>query len=140
MKQTLSIIIAMLFSASINAQSKIPTLSKFDVVVSFGSMCCGTATDDFLKTHFKKFSKLNKVTIPVYKASGCGREGEYKVMFSLKKLKPSVKKKFLGELKAMVARQEKKNKAKDPSSGPISLEYNLDSGEVSYCHGGISKW
>ncbi len=140
MKQILTIIIATLFTTLIHAQTKIKTPSTFDVVVSFGSICCGTASDDFLKTFIKKFNKTHKVKIPSYKASGCGKEGEYKIMFSTVKLKPALNKKFLCDLKFLTEKQDAKNKAKDSSSGTINLDYNAVLDDVRYCRGGIARW
>lgn len=139
MKKTLLLLFAIIFTITISAQVKSPH-SKYNVVVSFGSICCGTASDDFLKAHIKKFIKLHKVTLPSYKASGCGREGEYRVMFVTTKLKPALKKKFINDLKNVVLKEDKKNKIKDSSSGSINVEFNITTEDVSYCRGGIQKW
>ena len=117
---------------------KIP--SKFDVTVSFGSMAGGPSSDIFLKTFIKKFAKKYGVTVVGYKAAGCGREGEFNILFSLTGLKSTVKKKFLAELNTCVSSQEKKNKAKDENSGNITVEYNKSKDDFSFCREGIKTW
>lgn len=92
MKQVFTFILVLLTSTLLFAQTKVKQPVKYDMIVNFTSMCCGTASDDFLQSYVKKFSKKNKVTIPAHKASGCGKEGEYKIMFQLNKLKASVRK------------------------------------------------
>jgi hypothetical protein len=140
MKRSLNILAALLITFSANAQHKIKMPTKYDIVVAFGSMCCGTAADNFLSAYVKGFNKKYKVTVPAYKASGCGREGEYNVLFSLAKLKTGTKRKFLGDLKALIPQQEQKNKTKDANSGSISLEYNKEASDYNFCRDGISRW
>ncbi|MEJ7627811.1 MAG: hypothetical protein WKF35_13180 [Ferruginibacter sp.] len=130
----------LLFSLAVIGQETNKKRVNYETAVSFGSMCCGTASDDFLKDFHKKFNKTNKVVIPAFIASGCGKEGEYKVLFSLIKLKPLVKKKFLNELSTLITKQGKKNRDKNSSSGTISIEKNLVRTELDFCRGGIKKW
>ena len=85
-----------------NAQPASATPEKYDVVVSFGSMCCGTVSDDFLADFIKQFNCKNKVTIQGLQLSGCGREGEFKILFLLNKLNTSAKKKLITGLKKLV--------------------------------------
>lgn len=117
---------------------KIP--AKFDVVVSFGSMAGGPSSDAFLKSFIKKFSKKYAVKLTGYKASGCGREGEFNILFSCSGMKATTKKKFIAELNNTVAAQEKRNKAKDENSGNISVDYNKVKSDFSYCREGIELW
>lgn len=114
--------------------------SAFELVVSFGSMGTGTSSDDFLKDYVKKFCKKNKVTIPAFKVGGCGREGEYKVLFSLKKLKKFPAIQFTNGLKTLIARQEQKNRNTDHNSGNIILEYHKKMQEFTYCREPVTAW
>ncbi|MEO6583244.1 MAG: hypothetical protein ABIO05_02910 [Ferruginibacter sp.] len=125
---------------SVIAQQKTAPPSKYDVVVVFGSMAIGPASPDFLKTFLKSFTKKCKITIPAYLAAGCGREGEFNILLSTVKLKSSTKLKFLNDLKLLVAKEEKKNKLKNESSGNISIEYNKNAEDFSFCRDGIMKW
>lgn len=131
----------MLIAFKANANTIINTPSaNYGVVVSFGSMCCGTASDDFLKNFVKEFNTKNKVVISAMQVGGCGREGEYKILFSLEKLKESKKIKFVAALKKLIPEQNEKNKIVKASSGPISLEYNLPLNKLENCRGQLTKW
>jgi hypothetical protein len=115
-------------------------VEKYDAVVSFGSMCCGPASDDFLKSFTQQFNKKNKVTIQAWQITGCGREGEFKILFSVAKLKTAAKKKFLASLKKLVPDQNDKNKKLKASSGTVSLDYNFPKTELPNCRGELIKW
>lgn len=128
------------FAISSMARTAQKMPSKFDVVVSFGSMASGPSSDEFLKGFIKKFKKKYGVTLTGYKAAGCGREGEFNILFSLSGWKSSLKKKFISELNVLVTTQEKKNKIKDEHSGVISVDYNKNKTDFSYCRGGIKIW
>ena len=130
--------IALIISLSTTAQNKIP--AKFAVVVSFGSMAGGPSSDSFLQSFIKKFTKKYAVKMTGYKAAGCGREGEFNILFSTAGLKSSTKKKFINDINTTVTTQEKKNKAKDENSGIISVEYNKTKSDFSYCREGIAVW
>lgn len=140
MKQTLNFLVLLLLAFSLNAQSKMKMPSKFELVVSFGSMGAGTPTDAFLKDYVKKFNKKYKVSVPGYKASGCGREGEFNILLSLSALKGANKKKFISELRTLVSKQELKNKAKDPNIGSVSIDRDKELSDYSFCRGGVAKW
>ncbi|MEO7489596.1 MAG: hypothetical protein ABIU77_20940 [Ferruginibacter sp.] len=115
-------------------------LEKYDVVVSFGSMCCGPVSDDFLKNFIQQFNRKNKVTIQAWQITGCGREGEFKILFSLTKLNRTAKNKFLNCLKKLVPEQNDKNKKLKASSGTISIDYNFPKTELPNCRGELIKW
>lgn len=140
MKRTFTVILALLAVLSANAQRKEKMPSKFDVVVSFGSMASGPSSDGFLRDFIKSFNKKNKLNIPAYKASGCGREGEFNILFSTSKLKGGVKKKFASAIRSVVAKEELKNKAKNPSSGNITVDSEKELSDYNYCRGGVSRW
>lgn len=131
----------MLIAFKANSNTIINTASvNYGVVVSFGSMCCGAASDDFLKNFVKEFNTKNKVDISAMQLGGCGREGEYKILFSFEKLKESKKIKFVAALKKLIPEQNEKNKIVKASSGPISLEYNLPLDKLENCRGQLTKW
>ena len=141
MQYRITFLFFMLVAFKANANTIINTPSvNYDVVVSFGSMCCGTASDDFLKNFVKEFNSKNKVAISAMQVGGCGREGEYKILFSLEKLKEAKKIKFVSALKKLIPEQNEKNKTVKASSGPISLEYDLTSNKLENCRGELTKW
>jgi hypothetical protein len=80
------------------------------------------------------------VTIPSWQITGCGREGEFIILFSLAKLKTATKKKFLSGLKKLVPDQNDKNKKLKASSGNVSLDYNFPKTELPTCRGELIKW
>ncbi len=140
MKRITFILCCVYINVSLFAGTQVKVPSKFDVIVSFGSMASGPSSDVFLKSFIKRFAKKHGVNMIGYKAAGCGREGEFNILFSLTGLKSSVKKKFLSELNASVVAQEKKNKQKDENSGNIILDYNKNKNDFSYCRESIKIW
>ncbi len=131
----------MLVAFKANATTIINSTSvNYGVVVSFGSMCCGTASDDFLKNFVKEFNFKNKVTINAMQVGGCGREGEYKILFSIEKLKEVKKIKFVAALKKLIPAQNDKNKTVKPNSGTITLDYDLPLNKLGNCRGQLTKW
>ena len=123
-----------------NAQPASATPEKYDVVVSFGSMCCGTVSDDFLADFIKQFNCKNKVTIQGLQLSGCGREGEFKILFLLNKLNTSAKKKLITGLKKLVPDQNNKNNKAKASSGPVSIDFDFSTKQLENCSGQLAKW
>jgi hypothetical protein len=114
--------------------------AKYDAAVSFNSICCGPPSADFLKTFVKKFNKDNKVVLNASMAGGCGREGEFSILFSLTGLKAKPKAKFMAAIKTLIPQQEAKNKAANNSIGNMSLSYNVTAADFSNCRSGIVKW
>ncbi len=113
---------------------------KYEVVASFGSMCCGPVADTFLKTYIKQFALKNKVSVRVWQKAGCGREGEFKIVFSLVNLPGAAKKKLLKGLKKLVRDQNDKNKKLHSNSGLVSLVYDMPTGELTNCRGQLTIW
>ncbi len=142
MKFRIILFFALLQYASLAAQTSSPAkLDKYDVVVSFGSMCCGPASDDFLKDFVKKCTAQNKKDIiKGWMLDGCGREGEYKILFSLNAFEESKKNKFIDQLRFLIEEQNKKNKAVNGSSGSISVKTNLLLTDFDYCRGSLQLW
>ena len=132
---------SLLFCTTLYAQNKKNTEPvKYDVIVSFGSMCCGTASDDFLKKYIKNYNCKNKDTVNGWLLDGCGREGEYKILFSFSHLKDTKKRPLIDELKMLIDEQNKKNKAVNASSGSISFTYDLPLANFEYCRGELTEW
>jgi len=126
--------------ATVNAQNATPgTIPKCDMVVSFGSMCCGTASDDFLKDYIKKFNINSKDDIKGWLLGGCGREGEYKILLSFNTLKEPEKLKLNEELKNLIDEQNKKNKVVNASSGSISISTNPATANFENCRGQLKE-
>ena len=141
MQYKMIIFFSLLFCITLNAQNiKNTEPVKYDVIVSFGSMCCGTASGDFLKEYVKNYNCKNKDTVNGWLLNGCGREGEYKILFSLAALTDSQKKELKGELKTLIDEQNKKNKTVNASSGSISLGYDLPITNFEYCRGELTEW
>jgi hypothetical protein len=141
MKYFLVFFVCIFFQICANAQTGASPLPvKYDVVVSFGSMCCGTASDDFLKNYFKKVCYKNKTLVKAWILAGCGREGEFKIVFSLSGLKEIKKAKLKAELKKLIPEQNKKNKAFKASSGPVSIAYDLTAGNTENCSQPPADW
>jgi hypothetical protein len=141
MKFGIILLFGLLQNIAINAQNTAAgTPAKFDVIVSFGSVCCGTSSDDFLKDYIKTYTSKNKETMIALKVGGCGKEGEFKILFSLVKLDDSKKMNFISKLKKLIAEQNEKNKTANASSGPISLDCDLPISQFEYCREQPSKW
>lgn len=113
--------------------------AKFEAGVAFNSICCGPPDDAFLQKFYRASKKCYN-TIAAYKAGGCGREGEFRILFKLSGMKTTDRKKFLKELKELVLRQDKANKAKNSSSGSVEMLQFIKRSDLSYCGSGISKW
>ena len=137
----MAFLFVLLACTTVNAQTT-TTVSpiSYGAAVSFGSMCCGTASDDFLKDFIKEFSCKNKVTVNAWQMTGCGREGEFKILFSLEKLKEAKKLKLIAALKKLIPAQNDKNKNVKPNSGPISVDYDLPLNKLGNCRGQLIKW
>ncbi len=132
---------SLLFCTTVHAQNNTNTEPvKYDVIVSFGSMCCGAASDDFLKGFVKSYNRENKDSINGWLLGGCGREGEYNILFLLAALKDEKKINFKEELKKLIGEQNKKNKSVNASSGSISLTYDLPITNFGYCRGELTEW
>ena len=140
MKYVITFFLSALLHTQGYTQADSTHLEKYDAVVSFGSMCCGPVSDDFLRNFTQQFNRKNKVTVQAWQITGCGREGEFKILFSLNKLKTAAKKKFLTGLKKLVPDQNDKNKKLKASSGPIAVDYDFPKTELPSCRGQLTKW
>ena len=140
-KIALQLLASIMFFAGTYAQLTTPvTPEKYDVVISFNSMCCGTASNDFLKEFITNFNAKNKVALNVWQMSGCGREGESKVIILSAGIKKTVKTKLMKSLKTLIPQQNEKNKAIKASIGNIDLEYGIAANTITNCRGQLVRF
>lgn len=136
-----TLLAAFFLLTGLDAQDTIPAPpTSFEIVVAFGSKGTGISSDDFLMSYTKKFNTKNKVKLTVYQLTGCGREGETKVLFSLKKIKSALRKKICSELKTVVEKENAKNNRLSASNGNIDVMFNQPLSAFSYCRGKLKKW
>jgi hypothetical protein len=141
MKKYVLLLGVLLTGITVTAQDKTAVAAvKYDAAVSFNSICCGPPSADFLKAFIKKFNKDNKVVLNASIAGGCGREGEFSILFSLTGLKAKPKAKFMAAIKTLIPQQQAKNKIANNSSGNMELSYNVTAADFSNCRSGITKW
>ena len=111
----------------------------YPLAVSFTSICCGTASSDFLKSFVQLFNKKNKTNISADIAAGCGREGEFVVLFRMPD-KVAAKRKFETELKVLIEKTKVANKKSNSSSGGIALLQDVHTEDFNNCRLGIAPW
>lgn len=141
MKYLFNTILLLLVFNAINAQVKKQNPAGYEAVANFTSICCGTVSDDFLKTFVKNYNKTNRKQPAVaYRISGCGREGEFKILFSLSKLTKTNKAKFMTGLKKVVAVQNRNSTAAGQNKGPVNLSYDQSVDPTQGCRGELEKW
>ena len=115
-------------------------LSKYDIVISFNSICCGPPSDNFLHEFVDSFNNKNRVHITGWQLGSCGREGESKILFTVKGLKKIAAKRFIKSIKKSVSEQNNKNKMINESSGEIIIEYNISFKDISNCRGTLQSF
>lgn len=115
------------------------TDSSYPLAVSFGSMCCGTASPDFLKSFIKSFNKKNGSKISADIAGACGKEGEFVILFKMQESK-GITSTFKTELEALVVKTDASNRKVNTSSGGISVLQDAKTTEFQYCRLGITTW
>lgn len=108
--------------------------------VSFNSICCGPPSDDFLKSFVVKFNTDNDVKLTADKIGGCGREGEFVVLFRLGKIKEATSKKFIAEIEKLIPAQEAENKKTNTSSGGLEVLHNVKGSDYSHCRVKSQNW
>ena len=121
-----------------------PVSTKGDTVylvgISFNSICCGPPSEDFLKTFVKKFNKANTVKITADKIAGCGREGEFVVLFELGNLKTATREKFIAEVEQLIPVQNAANKNASTSSGGLDVLHNVKGSDYNHCRIKSQNW
>ena len=96
----LSILAAVIifFTGTANAQDTSKT--KYPVVVSFQSICCGVPSEKPVVYFITAFKKKNKIKLITADQIGpMGKEGEYYLAFSLRELSKKQKKLFVTGIK-----------------------------------------
>lgn len=141
MKKVIKLVFCILMVANVNAQKAIDSsLKTYDAVISFNSICCGTPSADFLKKFLNQYGKKNKIAPEAWLLGGCGREGEFKVLLSLSKMKNSKKVKFNKSLKVLIPNQNSKNKTLKPDIGSITLTTNFSKDIFTNCSAQLTEW
>ncbi len=105
---TIGIFCAVLFSAQ---------KSENYLYLDYNSMCCGTPSTNPVMTYIEAFQNKNKnKPIEIYRQSGLGREGEFKLFIGIDALSKSKRKQFIKGLEATVTSQnETRNRSSDGS-------------------------
>ncbi|MEX1203101.1 MAG: hypothetical protein WEA59_07655 [Ferruginibacter sp.] len=111
--------------------------SSYDVSVYFGSRCCGTVSSKFLDKFLKTYHATATIKVKAYIAEGCGKEGEFFILF---KIDIKDKKLFVEQLVTLVNEQEIKNRTADTNSGDLEIKYDVNKSDIDYCRTGIRVW
>ncbi|WP_294237052.1 hypothetical protein [uncultured Chryseobacterium sp.] len=89
--------------------------------VGYASVCCGTPSDKPIMDYLTQFKSKNKVkSLEIYKQTGLGREGEYKLYIGTDGLSGTQKSAFIKGLKAVVNSQNKARKTE--SAGLVNFD------------------
>ncbi|WP_294332801.1 hypothetical protein [uncultured Chryseobacterium sp.] len=89
--------------------------------VGYASVCCGTPSDKPIMDYLTQFKSKNKVkSLEIYKQTGLGREGEYKLYIGTDGLSGTQKSAFIKGLKAAVNSQNKARKTE--SAGLVNFD------------------
>jgi hypothetical protein len=95
--------------------------NHYFVTISFYSFGTGTPDSKPLKSYISKFKKANKIkSISADHIGPLGREGEYKLAFTLKELNARQRKLFVKDLKPVVDSMKERGSAKMMLSEQIS--------------------
>ncbi len=122
-----------------NAAAPATDSTVYPLAVAFNSICCGTASSDFLKSFVVTFNQKNNSNISADIAAACGKEGEFVVLFKMPN-NEKVNRKFERELTALVDKTESQNKTASNSSGGIALKQTTRLTDYKNCRLGITRW
>ncbi|MXS70927.1 hypothetical protein GSF70_06830 [Flavobacteriaceae bacterium W22] len=76
--------------------------------ISYNSICCGTPPTDPVINYISIFQKKNKTKpFEIFRQSGLGREGEFKLFVGTDHLSPKMKTKFTSGLQDVINSQNK---------------------------------
>lgn len=91
--------------------------SETFLYLDYNSMCCGTPSTNPVMTYIETFQSKNKrKPIEVYRQSGLGREGEFKLFIGIDELSKSKRQQFIKGLTETVTLQNnKRNRSSDGS-------------------------
>ncbi|REC54996.1 hypothetical protein DRF62_07710 [Chryseobacterium piscium] len=89
------------------------------IEIGYNSICCGTPSTAPVMNYINSFQG-KKNTLEIYRQSGLGREGEYKLFIGIDALSKSKKAKFIKGLEATINSQ---NKSRNENSDGI-VDFN----------------
>ncbi|KIC61174.1 hypothetical protein [Chryseobacterium taiwanense] len=91
--------------------------SETYLYLDYNSMCCGTPSTNPVMTYIETFQSKNKrKPIEVYRQSGLGREGEFKLFIGIDALSKSKRKQFIKGLEeTVISQNNKRNRSSDGS-------------------------
>ncbi|MBK7882912.1 MAG: hypothetical protein IPJ81_03095 [Chitinophagaceae bacterium] len=123
------------------AQIKTATAAAtYDAGVRFNSICCGTASPDFLKNFLKSFNYENKVTTLAYKKGGCGREGEFYILFSLNKIPENLMAEFKKQLEGLIPKVNEETRLNKTSKGTVQFLNGVNASQLENCRSELVAW
>lgn len=93
------------------------------IEIGYNSICCGTPSTAPVMNYINSFQG-KKNTLEIYRQSGLGREGEYKLFIGIDALSKSKKAKFIKGLESAINSQ---NKSRNENSDGI---VNFDSRKI----------
>lgn len=104
---------AIYMAASVNGMAQKVEANRYYVSISFHSYGIGTPDAKPLNRYIAQFKKANKIkSISADHIGPLGREGEYKLAFSLKELNPKQRKSFIKNLNTVVESMKDRGSAK----------------------------
>lgn len=112
---------------------------EYATAIAFGSVCCGTVPDDFLKAYLKKYNQDHNLKIGADIAGGCGREGEFTILFKLDR-KNAAQQAFIGQLHNLVKDTDTKNRNLNTSSGNMEILNDVKASDYAHCRLGVKPW
>jgi hypothetical protein len=91
--------------------------SETYLYLDYNSMCCGTPSTNPVMTYIETFQSKNKrKPIEVYRQSGLGREGEFKLFIGIDALSKSKRQQFIkGLTETVTSQNNKRNRSSDGS-------------------------
>lgn len=119
----MKILLAALFGLlTINLQAQ-TNIKTYKVSVAFNSIGMGVPDEKPLVDYIKKFKKTNKIKfIAADRIGPLGREGEYKLGFSLKELKKAQQAAFIKGLKVVVSKMKDRGIAEVAENDKVDFD------------------
>lgn len=71
---------------------------------------------------------------------GCGKEGEFRILFSAPDMPAKDLELFVTRLTELLQRQDSLNRASDPNIGGMNVERNLSKEDYEYCRLPMERW
>lgn len=135
-------VLILIFSASAkNCHKNNSVVSdKYQFAVSFGSKCCGTASDNFLKEFLTKFNNENKNILKADIVKGCGREGEFIILIRFLKQDALLRSNLEQSLSDVIEKENQKKSAANDSSGYVTLIKDPQEQDYEFCRIPVATW